>query len=319
MSSAVTSSISRNLRALQRSKALRYHSSTSSAISAHYVEHCVSNREQRNTAPSQPLDQIHDKTMLCKRRFSSGQPPKNYLPHGVDRQSDFFGEAITFVKDIEETLITSVDTPMRTQHVNKIITGECDTTKAVEVFDGMALCIISRGASNLHTGNDGDGPDAKALHSSAMTWSDLIRSAYEWNNHSNYTSPMLAVAAVAPLLAQGGEAYVHRIDKLLQSTQASISLMQIAKHAASFRDTFILASGDIDATPLLTPRERYHLHALSMLIQNKHQYAMGAYLRLLELFPGDLLGLSLALDVAYSLGDGEAARTAATIVSTYPK
>ena len=283
------------------------------------MEHCVSNREQRNKAPIQPLDQIYDKTMFWTRRFSSGSGHslKNYLPQGVDRQSDFFGEAVTFVKDIEESLITSVDTSMRTKHVNKITISECDTTKAVEVFDGMALCIISRGASNLHTGNDGDGPDAKALHSSAMTWSDLIRSAYEWNNHSNYTSPMLAVAAVAPLLAQGGEAYVHRIDKLLQSTLGSISLMQIAKHAASFRDTFISASGDFEATPLLTPRERYHLHALSMLIQNKHRYAMGAYLRLLELFPGDLLGLSLALDVAYSLGDGEAARTAATIVSTY--
>ena len=34
---------------------------------------------------------------------------------------------------------------------------------------------------------------------------------------------------------------------------------------------------------------------------------MGAYLRLLELYPGDLLGLSLALDVAYSLGDSNAA------------
>ncbi len=256
------------------------------------------------------------------RQFSNDVQSNNdsHLPHGVKRQSDFFGEAITFVNDIDESLVTSIDTAMQVPNSNQNAKVQHDIATAVESFDGMALCIVSRGASNLQTGHDGDGPDAKAMHSSAMTWSELLRCASEWNNgNERCTSPMLAVAAVAPLLAQGGIDYVHRIDKLLSATQnPPPSLMKIAKHAASFRDAFILTSeSDNDAPPLLTPRERFHLHALSMLIQNNHRCAMGAYLRLLELYPGDLLGLSLALDVAYSLGDGEAARVAATNVSTY--
>jgi len=259
------------------------------------------------------------------RRFSTDRQNNNesYLPHGVHRQSDFFGEAITFVNDIDESLITSIDKSMQITCSKQNTAAQHDIAKAVESFDGMALCIVSRGASNLHTGNDGDGPDAKAMHSSAMTWSELLRCASVWNDgNGQSTSPMLAVAAVAPLLAQGGKDYVHRIDKLLSATQSPTpgtppSLWKIANHAASFRDAFVSGTNDDIATPLLTPRERFHLHALSMLIQNNHRCAMGAYLRLLELYPGDLLGLSLALDVAYSLGDGEAASAAATNVSTY--
>ena len=262
------------------------------------------------------------------RRFSDSMQKNNgesCLPHEVmSRQSDFFGEAITFVKDIDESRITCIDKSIQEVSFKEGTNSNqnANMAKAVESFDGMALCIISRGASNIHTGNDGDGPDAKAMHSSAMAWSELLRCANEWNGNVQCTSPMLAVAAVAPLLAQGGKDYVHRIDKLLSVTRNTTgtppSLWKIANNAASFRDAFISASDDDDdATPLLTPRERFHLHALSMLIQNNHRCAMGAYVRLLELYPGDLLGLSLALDVAYSLGDGEAARAAATNVSTY--
>ncbi len=43
------------------------------------------------------------------------------------------------------------------------------------------------------------------------------------------------------------------------------------------------------------------------LLHDNYQNVMGAYLWLLELHPGNLLGLSLALDVAYSLGDLNAA------------
>ena len=270
-------------------------------------------------ASAKSSKQIH--VNISMRQFSNDVQNNNesHLPHGVIRQSDFFGEAITFVNDIDESLITSIDKAMQIPCSNQNATVQHDIANAVESFDGMALCIVSRGASSLHTGNDGDGPDAKAMHSSAMTWSELLKCASEWNNgNERCTSPMLAVAAVAPLLAQGGKDYVHRIDKLLSATQSPPpSLMRIAKHATSFRDAFISTSDGDNTTPLLTPRERFHLHALSMLIQNNHRCAMGAYLRLLELYPGDLLGLSLALDVAYSLGDGEAARVAATNVSTY--
>lgn len=271
------------------------------------------------------------------RQFSNSNQRNHeayVLPHGVNRQSDFFGEAVTFLKDIDENLIKSIDkstwVPSKldrdegknsNQLIEKANQDDNNIAKAVESFDGMTLCIVSRGASNLQTGNDGDGPDVKAMHSSAITWSELIKCASEWNSNGRSAAPMLAVAAIGPLLAQCGQDYVHRIDKLLSATHSSTgtapsTLWQIANYAASFRDAFISTSDD-HTIPLLTPRERFHLHALHQLLQNNHRCAMGAYLRLLELYPGDLLGFSLALDVAYSLGDGEAARFAATNVSTY--
>ncbi|KAL3777922.1 hypothetical protein ACHAW5_009686 [Stephanodiscus triporus] len=161
----------------------------------------------------------------------------------------------------------------------------------------------------------------------------------------------VAVAAVAPALAQGGSHYVRRIDRLLLGStndagdtsssssggggttdypSSPPSLLTMARVASSFRDAIILPPDasfgddgghssrvvDMPATTpdeviphhhLLTPRERWHLHALQQLLQNNHRDAMGAYLRLLELYPGDLLGLSLALDVAYALGDSPTA------------
>ncbi len=301
------------------------------------LKHNVVVRHPRcGIASIQPIEGIVSFNNICAaRQFSVTKDIYNesYLPNGVSRQSDFFGEALTFVNnDVDENLITSIDRSIitREQKTNpKQISQDDDildnVAKAVESFDGMALCIASRGASNLHTGNDGDGPDAKAMHSSAMTWRELLNCASEWNSHGKRTAaPMLAVAAVGPVLAQGGQAYVHRIDKLLSATTCSPgktppSLWKIANYATSFRDAFATTSDNNlhSSSPLLTPRERFHLHALYQLLQDNHRCAMGAYLRLLELYPGDLLGLSLALDVAYTLGDGEAAKAAATNVSTY--
>jgi len=212
-----------------------------------------------------------------------------------------------------------------------------DISEAVSSFDGMSLCILSRGSANLHTGNDGDGPEAKAFHASAMAWGENLRYAQAWNcNNENNgsvksmitTAPMLAVAAVAPVVAQGGSHYLRRIDRLLDTTRDSVtlpppSLWSMAHDAVSFRDAVLSSpenssnNSDLEPVHLLTPRERWHLHALHQLLQNNHHAAMGAYLRLLELFPGDLLGLSLALDVASALGDADSALRAATNVSTY--
>lgn len=316
---SVISSMQIRLYASQMRRASSYLSELKNNFSS--TSKCVRNSKYFDIASLHSSKQIFVNKSVSLRRFSAEIQTNNesQLPIGLNRQSDFFGEAITFVNDIDESLITCIDKSMQFPSSNRNAKVQHDIARAVESFDGMALCIVSRGASSLHTGNDGDGPDAKAMHSSAMTWSDLLKCAIEWNDGNGIcTSPMLAVAAVAPLLAQGGKDYVHRIDKLLSATQSpSPSLWNIANRAASFRDAFISTSDGDDAAPLLTPRERFHLHALSMLIQNNHRCAMGAYLRLLELYPGDLLGLSLALDVAYSLGDGEAARVAATNVSTY--
>jgi hypothetical protein len=245
-----------------------------------------------------------------------------YLPNGITRQPDFFEEGITFIKDLDpahikstnehEKGILSANHPLKHQSAH-------DISEAISAFDNMCLTIISKGCANIHEGNDGNGPEVKAWHAAAIGWAELLTHASEWStqNGKNVTAaPMLTVAAVAPVLAQGGVHYLHRIDRLLaDSTYAdkSESLVNIAKYAATFRDVFVSnqdpspESNVSSSVPILSPRERWHLHALDQLLQNKHRQAIGAYLRLLELFPGDLLGLSLALDTAYTLGDADLA------------
>lgn len=281
-----------------------------------------------------------------------------YLPLGVTRQSDFFGETITFVDNLDTSSSSSSSTTQ--QQLIKDVHGSKKINDAVSSFDGTSLCIISRGSANLHSGNDASGPDIQAYHASSLAWSELLRHAYEWNSYdvvggreqeaqlvsSITTAPMLVVATVAPVLAQGGSHYVRKIDNLLSSTMSDDSsslssppsLLTMAHNAVSYRDAVLVPSQaaalDTANLPeaqqlsselqqssvlhhLLTPRERWHLHALYQLLNNNHREAIGAYLRLLELYPGDLLGLSLALDVAYTLGDSSAALRAATNVSTY--
>lgn len=246
-----------------------------------------------------------------------------YLPEGITRQPDFFGEGLTFIRDLDVSHIQ-----YKSESKPDILTRKSSTSKSspshdvseiMSSFDNMCLCIISKGSANIHNGNDGEGPEVRAWHASAMAWADLFTHASQWNHGhkdgSITAAPMLAVAAVAPVVAQGGIHYLHQIDGLLSD---SSSLVDMARYAASFRDVFVsndnnnMISPENDSTiatsvPILSPRERWHLHALHQLLQNNHQQAMGAYLRLLELYPGDLLGLSLALDVAYTLGDADLA------------
>ncbi|KAL7544584.1 hypothetical protein ACHAWF_007964 [Thalassiosira exigua] len=217
--------------------------------------------------------------------------------------------------------------------------------------DGLALCVVSRGSATVEEGNDGDGPEARASHASAKAWAEALRAATEWHpgsragrteggdaggspSESVTVAPMLAVASAAPVLAQGGSRYLNRIDKLLEATVVEgappPSLRRLAERAVSFRDAVLLpplgepgggeGSDPVRSAPprhLLTPRERWHLHALSRLLEDDHRSAMGAYLCLLESHPGDLMGLSLALDVAHALGDADAALRAATNVASY--
>jgi len=302
------------------------------------------------------IEQSHDASVL------NNETNLEYLPDGITRHVDFFGEAITFVNNVDCNSIKSIyhqlPTSIQSQQSTGANTQTADIVDAQTVlpssssspsselssdriinatssFDGMALCILSRGSANLHTGNDGDGPEARAFHSSAMAWSELIRCAWEWNcnnvDSTNITtSPMLAVASVAPVLAQGGSHYVHRIDRLLSTTRdmpnaPPPSLYEMAQNAVSFRDAILPTASSVGSSStneeepihLVTQRERWHLHALHQLLQDNHHDAMGAYLRLLELYPGDLLGLSLALDVAHTIGDSEAACRTATNVSSY--
>ena len=334
------------------------------------------------------IDHRDDQRGVSEGGETSGKEGEQ-LPRGVVRQSDFFGETITFVDDVDvcslrldgrSILQSNINdrsfdngggssdgdrhhlarASLRTDEGVRPLTQQQRDDRisgAMSSFDGASLCILSRGSANLHSGNDADGPDARAFHASSLAWSEMLSHAWDWNNSDDIysrdyvkegggggraqsisTSPMLAVAAVAPALAQGGSHYVRRIDTLLSSTtrdpsssgtyaESPPSLLTMARNAVSFRDAVLLppiAFGGDDnshivvdpsspsseqAMPqhLLTPRERWHLHALHQLLQNNHRDAMGAYLRLLELYPGDVLGLSLALDVAHALGDSNAA------------
>ena len=230
------------------------------------------------------------------------------LPDGVSRHLDFFGESVTFSRDASASTTT-------------------DVSDAVASLDNMMMCIISRGSANIHNGHDGEGPEARANHSSAMAWSDLLRHAGAWqscagsasNGISNTSAPMLAVAAVAPCLAQGGVNYVRRIDRLLSvSVERGPCLFKLAYEAASLRDAVTsISKGTRQETYIYSQRERLHLHALHHLLQNKHRIALGSYLRILELCPGDLFALSLAIDVANTIGDSSAAMRYGIVIRAF--
>ncbi|KAL7525107.1 hypothetical protein ACHAWF_001214, partial [Thalassiosira exigua] len=170
-------------------------------------------------------------------------------------------------------------------------------------------------------------PEARASHASAQAWAEVLRE--RGASRAATLAPMLAVASAAPVLAQGGICYLRRIGKFLEATVVegapSPSLQRLDERVVSFRDAVLIPSapaeivGDADrgglgvpaASAPPDPRERWHLHALHRLLRDDHRSAMDAYLRLLESHPGDLLGLSLALDVAHALGDADAALRAA--------
>lgn len=113
---------------------------------------------------------------------------------------------------------------------------------------------------------------------------------------------MLAVVAVAPLLAQAGVAYVKHLDTLLIKANPGarglpkMSLMEIAETAVSCLD-------DDDKKNALEERERLHLQALQCLLDDEHQTALVSLLKVLRSCPGDLLALSLAMDLAFTVGD----------------
>lgn len=115
-------------------------------------------------------------------------------------------------------------------------------------------------------------------------------------------SPMLAVAAIAPVMAQAGPGYVSFLDKLLKHGDSLVpgmgplQMMPLAEAAVQRKDD-----------RLLNERERDHIHALDLMMQYNHETALLTYLRILRKCPGDILALSLAIDLASMLGDKDAA------------
>ena len=159
--------------------------------------------------------------------------------------------------------------------------------EALEKFDAYCMAVVSKGKVAFH-GSEEMGIAVKAANAMAGAWSDLLY-------HTRH-SPMIMAAAVAPVLAQAGLGYVRTMDRTVLSP-FKVSLEHIAKTAVSYRDH-----------PELPGRERMHLCALEHLLKEERSEALGVYVELLERCPGDALGLSLAMDLAYVQGDSRAAR-----------
>jgi hypothetical protein len=211
----------------------------------------------------------------------------NELPDHARLELDFFGEPVTF------------------QGLNSADNNKTVTT-AMGALDGFLLTVVSKGKSSIG-GGDEAGLEIKSAHSVAVSWSELLRHAAVWNasqedGTNRRAAPMLAVVAVAPVLAQAGIAYVRHLDSLLKQAKPgapglpAIQMMTIAEAAVSRRDD-----------KNLNARERAHLRALHWLLEGDYPKALLSYLQLLRSCPGDVLALSLAMDLSLTIGDKQAA------------
>jgi hypothetical protein len=244
------------------------------------------------------------------------------LPKGAQIHLDFFGEPVTFLGDDGST------------------NDSKDIAPAVASLDGFLIGIVSKGKA-FTGGGEEMGINAQAYHSAALAWSELIRHAAVWNNYgagssssketadaadtSHCRCPMLIHAAIAPVLAQSGAAYVHHLDQLLQHVDSGvegitepISLLSLAEKAvANLNDNNVYNSDPKAKRSSLTSREVTHLTALKCLLRNDHQRAMMVLYRHVMVCPGDGLALSLLLDVCHTLGNSQVALRGASAVAAY--
>lgn len=233
----------------------------------------------------------------CQKAAAGSEGASARTEEGVEHHTDFFGEPVAFLTSARP--VASSPSLRKSQSIGQIV-------DALSSLDTFILAVVTRGKS-ADGGGDDEGIPAQAAHSSAIAWSELLRHARHWNADSGLcAAPMLAVAAAAPLLAQAGSRYVCHLDTLLSRTSDQIRLVPLAM--AAVRRKY---------DPNLSPRERYHLHAMHHLLHNEHSKAMAIYSKLLEASPGDALALSLAIDVAFTTGDRAAALRVAGSVAAY--
>jgi hypothetical protein len=240
----------------------------------------------RNNARTFSSASVEDETSDNQRR--------NHVEPIYKMEVDFFGEPVSFfVSD-------SAD-------ISPKVMGN-----VMGALNGGLLAAISKGLSCTH-GGDEAGLEMKSTHASAVIWTELLRFAAVWNQGSNSNSnqlssllscPMLAVIAVAPILVNTGIAYVRHIDTLLKHTKRAapglppVQMYDIATNAAKCRNN----KG-------LDPREKLHLQALHLLLKGDYQTALLVYLSILKSCPGDVLALSLLMDLSQTLGDKTIAYT----------
>jgi hypothetical protein len=226
------------------------------------------------------------------------------LPNDAQLQFDFFGEPVTFTG----------------------VSPNDSTMNAMAALDGFILAIATKGKTC--TGGGGEqGLEMKSAHASAIAWAELLRHAKVWNSAGNDQegegnstddnppktatssaasaskspqkfAPMLVVAAVAPVLAQAGTGYIQFLDKLLMHGDSLVpgmgplQMMPLMQSVVARKDDSVL-----------NDRERLHLEALHLMIKYDFETALVTYMRILQSCPGDVLALSLTIDLACILGD----------------
>jgi hypothetical protein len=115
-------------------------------------------------------------------------------------------------------------------------------------------------------------------------------------------APMLVVAAIAPVMAQAGKAYVQYLDTLLEQGDSLVpgmgplQMLPLAEAVVTRKD---------DAS--LNDRERRHIQAVDCMLRYDYETALLIYSKILRMCPGDVLALSMAMDLANVLGDKDMA------------
>jgi hypothetical protein len=201
------------------------------------------------------------------------------LPEGAQIHLDFFGEPVTFFG----------------------VSAGDNLSNVVAALDVFEIGVVTKGKA-FTGGGEEHGLPVQAAHSAALAWSDLLRHASVMNRGSEKSAPMLAYVATAPVLAQTGVGYLKYLDSLLGQVESGveglppIQMFDLAKNAAAMKDH-----------EYLNQREKAHLLALDCMLRQDHKRALIVLLRHLELCPGDALALSIALDLAHTVGDPDAA------------
>jgi hypothetical protein len=202
------------------------------------------------------------------------------LPEGAQIHLDFFGEPVTFFG----------------------VSAQDNISNVVASLDVFEIGVATKGKA-FTGGGEEDGLPIQAAHSAAQAWSDLLRHASVMNASSpEKSAPMMAYVATAPVLAQTGVGYLKYVDSLLAQVESGveglrpIQMFDLAKNAAAMKDH-----------EYLNPREKAHLLALDCMLRHDHKRALIVLLRHLEVCPGDGLALSIAIDLAHTVGDPDAA------------
>jgi len=234
------------------------------------------------------------------------------LPRHAQLQFDFFGEPVTFfgMKDTENKKNT--------------------TANAMAALDGFLLAVATKGRTCTGGGAEA-GLEMKSAHASAIAWAELLRHAKVWNTKAeggnDHTlnkekkkdtavadkfAPMLAVVAIAPVLAQAGWGYVKFLDRLLEHGDSLVPGMGPLQ-MVPMAEAAVQRKEDV----FLNERERQHIQALEYMMNYDHPSALLLYMKILLTCPGDVLALSLAIDLANVLGDKQMAfRYVSVIVAT---